>query len=67
MAKRIETLAERVLAFMDKHEMSATVLGQKALGDTQAVLGLLENRRRLYDETKDKLELFMASYRRDAA
>lgn len=67
MAKRTKTLSEKVIAFMDKHDMSKTVLGQKALNSPHAIIDLLEGKRRMWPETAEKLERFMASYRSEAA
>jgi len=67
MAKRTETLSEKIIAFMAKHDMSKTVLSLKALNNPHIVIDLLDGRRRPTDESKEKLEQFMASYRSEAA
>lgn len=67
MARQTKTISEKAIEFMALHGMSKTVLGQKALNDPHAVIDLLAGRRRMWPETAQKLEKFMATYRSGAA
>lgn len=60
-------LKETVAAFMEKHGVKPSTLGQKALNDPHAVIDLLKGKRRMWPETASKLESFMASYSSEAA
>ncbi len=67
MKPRTDTLSERVMAFLAEHRMSKTMLGQKAAGNPHLIFDLFDGKRLMRPDTRDNLEQFMASYRREAA
>lgn len=58
----MDTLLDNIEAFLATHDISATALGDRALGDRHFVRQLRAGRR-VWPETEAKVRRFMATYK----